>query len=615
MSISATVFAAPSAVTVNDNSPTEPPIFMVSPPNTPFNNDVGGSESVEQADASIATDMAASCTQTMMLCGESISECLTEGFENLESEIDISDFGMKYSERQKLANIFGDTLRTNADLYYISFNFKFRYNSKKVITKVIPQYLVTDITEIQATQNALHARINEIISLTDDSMSDVEKLLTIYTEAILSCEYDHSLVNRHAKTLLLDGTTVCNGYASAMYVLADRLGIEGGFVTSEELNHIWNSFCIDGVWYHLDATWDDSVPGESLTVRYVNFLKSDSWMTDETGHYGFEYLGNDDTAKFDDYLWNEANTSVILASGKIYCFNSKKQYTDINCFDPDTKETVVIYTFTNFWPSSIDNKWSWNDTLSGLGYSNNRLYFNTDTQILSCKLDGSDIRVEYVPDLSVEESIGGCCRKGNMLQLNIVTKETLRQSQTLYMPLTSDNVSVETQSGISLRTRDIFGMRFMAKLGKEDNSSAFGWIVTREALLESAGIELSDFTIRSKVKMLTEYNYGNGVERAILFDSTDEHDFFAAVVFIGEDEQDGFPPTYQLKSKFVARPFAVVNGETVYGDVAEPTSLYDVALYFYNDSERFSSLSDEVQAHILGLIAKVESSKEIQEAA
>ena len=57
----------------------------------------------------------------------------------------------------------------------------------------------------------------------------------------------------------LDGGGVCEAYSRTVKVLLDRLGVQSALISGSD--HMWNGVCIDGAWYLLDATWDDSESG------------------------------------------------------------------------------------------------------------------------------------------------------------------------------------------------------------------------------------------------------------------------------------------------------------------------------------------------------------------
>ena len=79
------------------------------------------------------------------------------------------------------------------------------------------------------------------------------------------------------------GYTVCAGYAKGVNSILRKAGMSAMSVTSS--NHAWNLVKVNGNWYNLDATWDDS---DSGIFSKTFFLKSDSFMTsnDKCDQYG-----------------------------------------------------------------------------------------------------------------------------------------------------------------------------------------------------------------------------------------------------------------------------------------------------------------------------------------
>lgn len=76
---------------------------------------------------------------------------------------------------------------------------------------------------------------------------------------------------------------VCEGYARALKVLCDQMGIPcvlvNGSAKSSSTDpgeaHMWNYVQVDGVWYALDATWNDPKGGASGAVSGV---ESEKWF-------------------------------------------------------------------------------------------------------------------------------------------------------------------------------------------------------------------------------------------------------------------------------------------------------------------------------------------------
>jgi hypothetical protein len=125
---------------------------------------------------------------------------------------------------------------------------------------------------------------NIISSVTNSSMSDLEKELAIHEYVVKNTAYDFdNYINERvtedsytAYGTLINGKAVCQGYADTMKLLLNLAGIEAHVVVGyAKQPHAWNLVKIDGEYYHLDATWDDPVPDEGNNVRYSYFNVSD----------------------------------------------------------------------------------------------------------------------------------------------------------------------------------------------------------------------------------------------------------------------------------------------------------------------------------------------------
>lgn len=139
----------------------------------------------------------------------------------------------------------------------------------------------------------LQRRIDEAtakyLAAIDDSMSAYDVAIRLHAALISAVDYDTIALNRqHAQGgpdkdkidylrticgVFLDGKAVCEGYARAMQYLLQKCGVEcaeaAGYIIKENGEksgaHAWNILKIDGAYYYLDTTWDDS----SNTVQSV----------------------------------------------------------------------------------------------------------------------------------------------------------------------------------------------------------------------------------------------------------------------------------------------------------------------------------------------------------
>lgn len=89
-------------------------------------------------------------------------------------------------------------------------------------------------------------------------------------------------------TLLTKGIAACGGYTTLFSQMALDLGLEEIAVVGKtgnapppgdpdvpDVNHGWNMVKIDGLWYHVDVTWDDSGTEPDIAHTYDYFLVSD----------------------------------------------------------------------------------------------------------------------------------------------------------------------------------------------------------------------------------------------------------------------------------------------------------------------------------------------------
>ncbi|WP_181592508.1 stalk domain-containing protein [Paenibacillus sp. YN15] len=115
----------------------------------------------------------------------------------------------------------------------------------------------------------LKAKVNQIIGqIITPTMTNFQKIYAIHKYVVNHVTYDYvnyykgtvPLLSYSAEGALLGGLAVCDGYTKAMSVLLDKVEIENirvmGTVRAGE--HSWNMVQLNGQYYHIDATWNDS---------------------------------------------------------------------------------------------------------------------------------------------------------------------------------------------------------------------------------------------------------------------------------------------------------------------------------------------------------------------
>ncbi|MNO32164.1 hypothetical protein D3C76_221480 [compost metagenome] len=122
-------------------------------------------------------------------------------------------------------------------------------------------------------------------------MTTREKIKALHDYVVLNTAYDYENyvndtipeVSYTVYGVLMQHKAVCQGYALTMKILLDLINVENYLITGtvNGNGHEWNIIVLDGVYYHLDATWDDPTHDTPGTVRYDYFLILDEKMAQD----------------------------------------------------------------------------------------------------------------------------------------------------------------------------------------------------------------------------------------------------------------------------------------------------------------------------------------------
>ena len=126
----------------------------------------------------------------------------------------------------------------------------------------------------------MNKKVAEVVAgLGAENMNDYEKVVAVHDYILDHVTYDHEHVGDDsylpqftACAALIEGTAVCQGYATLMYRLLLELGVDCRVVTGTVAGegHGWNIVKLGDLYYNIDATFDDDENGSSRAY----FLKS-----------------------------------------------------------------------------------------------------------------------------------------------------------------------------------------------------------------------------------------------------------------------------------------------------------------------------------------------------
>ncbi len=171
--------------------------------------------------------------------------------------------------------------------------------------------------------------VNEAMSRISPTMSDLEKALVLHDYVVEKATYRKGVDGQYdAWGILAYGRGVCHAYTNAYDLLLSLCGIENYHVSSDEMNHIWNLVKIDGDWYHVDCTWDDTQSPVKGETGHVFFLRNDDEFRKKLSHKHYNYAITQYGVKQDSISKKYVTWSVHDLVGTIFYKDGNWYYYD-----------------------------------------------------------------------------------------------------------------------------------------------------------------------------------------------------------------------------------------------------------------------------------------------
>lgn len=228
-----------------------------------------------------------------------------------------------------------------------------------------------------------------------EGMEQWQIALAIHDYLIVNSIYDETLELNTGYDLLVNGSTVCSGYAALYQELLLRCGIPCLQVESDPMDHVWNLVQLDGQWYHVDVTWDDPTPDTRGMVSHEYFLRTDAEMSaGEDSHYDWETDITCTDTRYSGAFWEDVYSRILFTDADT-CFYIR----DDECRNSIYRREIASQKETRIYREKAIyiniGKGEYMYFHTGLSLWNDRLWFCTMNGVYSMTLDGKDIRKEY----------------------------------------------------------------------------------------------------------------------------------------------------------------------------------------------------------------------------
>lgn len=172
----------------------------------------------------------------------------------------------------QVKSVFEAVYNDHPELFWLETGYSCKYLSSGRCVEITLKYNGT-IDYLDQAKADFAERAEMILSGARGQENAFEQEKYVHDALMEMVEYSEAAaLNQSAYSALVQGESVCAGYARAFQYLMQQLGIPCYYCTGTSgEDHAWNIIKLDNVYYNVDVTWDDTEP-----ATYDYFNKSDA---------------------------------------------------------------------------------------------------------------------------------------------------------------------------------------------------------------------------------------------------------------------------------------------------------------------------------------------------
>ena len=158
------------------------------------------------------------------------------------------------------------------ELFWLETGYSSKYLANGQCVEIDLKYNST-ADDLESAKQRFDAAAQNLIAGAASIDSNYEKEKYVHDALASAVTYDLTAdMNQSAYSALVNGKSVCAGYARAYQYLLQQLGIPCYYCTGYSGgNHAWNIVKLEDGYYNVDVTWDDAA-----AIRYDYFNKTDA---------------------------------------------------------------------------------------------------------------------------------------------------------------------------------------------------------------------------------------------------------------------------------------------------------------------------------------------------
>ena len=281
-----------------------------------------------------------------------VYDLFLEGIRVMKSNIELPEGSQITQER--INAIVTYLVSDHPELFWFSGQYTYQYTQKpagSIVVSVSPTYqfyyegesVTTPDERWVRAQKQFNAVVESILDTVPEHTSDYHKATYLYDMLGAHIRYESDPNDQNLYGALVEGVTVCSGYAKAYQYLLQCCGIDAWTVTGDALNsdgarerHRWNVVWLDGDCYYADLTWDD----DDERQYHAYFIISGAQMGQN--HFMDDLFAAVLTScNHDAYDYHEQHTGQYSGVGVLYDSDSvyvlAEYFVPVDCYGSELK--------------------------------------------------------------------------------------------------------------------------------------------------------------------------------------------------------------------------------------------------------------------------------------
>lgn len=265
-----------------------------------------------------------------------------------ESVHNVYQYRVTYKDAQQ---IFENMKENTEDKWIIA-----SYNINLYISYTLKGQYVNDIQFVNMDEDVLNRysvltkNVEKIKAGIEPGMGDIDKLIYLHDAIVDLASYQFVGYQSYgAGGILGENKGVCAGYTYALNLLLTDQVIPAVYLSNKDIDHGWSVVYINGDWYHVDATWDDTRSSVKGVASHRFMLRNDSEFSasgndSHAGNWRITTVNYDvpcTSTKYTNWYVHDITGKMAYENGYWYYVDRKSNSIKRNTAEGGAEETML----------------------------------------------------------------------------------------------------------------------------------------------------------------------------------------------------------------------------------------------------------------------------------